>query len=112
MARVNAFEGVTVPEGWTSRYRPVRLLLRPPILQVMAQVPDGPPFRLKLGPVWHRMLRAEEPERTKPEWWRDSPQRLSRDYYKVELEGGARLWVCRIGAMGHEARWVLLGHLP
>ena len=112
MARVNAFEAVEVPEGWTPRPRPVRLLRRPPILQVMAQVPDGPPFRLRLGRIWHRVLRAEEAESLEPEWWRDRPDRLPRDYYPVELDSGARLWVCRAGPMGSEARWVLHGHLP
>ncbi len=112
MARVSAFETVPVPEGWAPRPRPVRLLRQPPILQVMAPVPDGPPFRLRLGRIWHRVLRAEEAERIEPEWWRDRPDRLARDYYRVELDSGARLWVCRAGPMGAEARWVLHGHLP
>ncbi|MEO3472757.1 DNA polymerase Y family protein [Roseomonas sp. CAU 1739] len=112
MARVNAFETIEVPQGWTPRPRPVRLLRRPPILQVMAQVPDGPPFRLRLGRTWHRVLRAEEAEPIEPEWWRDRPDRLPRDYYPVELDSGARLWVCRAGPMGPEARWVLHGYLP
>lgn len=112
MARISAFETAPVPDGWAPRPRPVRLLRRPPILQVMAQVPDGPPFRLLLRRTWHRVLRAEEAERIEPEWWRDSPGRLPRDYYRVELDSGARLWVCRAGPMGVEARWVLHGHLP
>ena len=112
MVRANPFEPVTVPEGWAPRPRPVRLLRRPPVIQVLAEVPDGPPFRLRLGRAWHRVLRAEGPERIEPEWWRDRPDRLPRDYYRVELESGARLWVCRAGPMGPEARWVLHGHLP
>ncbi len=112
MARVSAFDTVAVPKGWAPRPRPVRLLRQPPILQVLAQVPDGPPFRLRLGRAWHRVLRAEEAERIEPEWWRDRPDRLSRDYYRVELDTGVRLWVCRAGPMGPDARWVLHGHLP
>ena len=112
MARVSAFETVDAPEGWAPRPRPVRLLRRPPILQVLAQVPDGPPFRLQIGRAWQRVLRAEEAERIEPEWWRDRPDRLPRDYYRVELASGARLWVCRAGPVGPEARWVLHGHLP
>ncbi len=112
MARVDAFDPVEAADGWAPHPRPVRLLRRPPILQVMAEVPDGPPFRLRLGRSWQRVLRAEGPERIEPEWWRDRPDRPPRDYYRVELESGARLWVCRIGPMGPEARWVLHGHLP
>ncbi len=112
MARANPFEPVTVPAGWAPRPRPVRLLRRPPFVEVLAEVPDGPPFRLRLGRAWQRVLCAEGPERIEPEWWRDRPDRLPRDYYRVELESGARLWVCRAGPMGPEARWVLHGHLP
>ncbi|MBR0661430.1 Y-family DNA polymerase [Neoroseomonas oryzicola] len=112
MARADPFAPVAVPEGWAPRPRPVRLLRKPPALEVMAEVPDGPPFRLRLGRAWQRVLRAEGPERIEPEWWRDRPDRLPRDYYRVELESGARLWVCRAGPMGAEARWVLHGHLP
>lgn len=112
MARVDAFATVEVPPGWAPRPRPVRLLRRPVFLEVMAEVPDGPPFRLRLGRLWHRVLSAEGPERIEPEWWRDRPDRLSRDYYRIALDSGARLWVCRTGPMGPEARWVLHGHLP
>ncbi|WP_244458498.1 Y-family DNA polymerase [Roseomonas fluvialis] len=112
MARVNPFEPVEVPDPWVPRPRPVRLLRRPPALEVMAEVPDGPPFRLRLGRAWQRVVRAEGPERIEPEWWRDRPDRLPRDYYRVELESGVRLWVCRAGPMGPDARWVLHGHLP
>jgi protein ImuB len=112
MARADPFAPVAVPEGWAPRPRPVRLLRRPPIIEVMAEVPDGPPFRLRLRRAWQRVLRAEGPERVEPEWWRDRPDRLPRDYYRVELDCGARLWVCRAGPMGEGARWVLHGHLP
>lgn len=112
MARVNAFEPMEMPDHWAPRPRPVRLLRRPPALEVMAEVPDGPPFRLRLGRIWQRVLRAEGPERIEPEWWRDRPDRLPRDYYRVELDSGVRLWVCRAGPMGPQGRWVLHGHLP
>jgi protein ImuB len=32
-----------------------------------------------------------------------------RDYYRVELSSGARLWVCRAGEPGAEAPWWLHG---
>jgi protein ImuB len=52
--------------------------------------------------------------RIEPEWWRDPPDRLARDYYRVELDTGARLWVGRTGAgqPDQAARWFLHGYLP
>jgi protein ImuB len=34
----------------------------------------------------------------------------ARDYYRLEMASGARLWVCRIG-FGAEARWFVHGYL-
>lgn len=125
--RVSAFEETEVPEGWATRPRPVRLLRRPPYIGVMALLPDAPPSLLRIGREALRVIRAEGPERFEPEWWRDGiparqgsagrpdrPARKLRDYYRVELASGARLWVCRIGLTepGEAARWVLHGHLP
>ena len=77
----------------------------------MALLPDAPPSLLRIGRVGHRVTRAEGPERFEPEWWRDRPERRLRDYYRVELASGARLWVCRVGFAlpGEEARWFLHG---
>ena len=54
---------------------------------------------------------AEGPERVEPEWWRDCSDRPARDYWRVELASGARLWVCRVApaAPGEGERWVLHG---
>lgn len=127
VARIGAFDPVAVPEGWPGRApRPLRLLRRPVPLAAMAALPDDPPSLLRpLAPpgvlpgaphgsrqAW-RVLRAEGPERLAPEWWREArPDRPFRDYYRVELAGGARLWVCRAGfatAEGGPARWWLHG---
>ena len=80
----------------------------------MATVPDGPPARLRLGGTVHQVAWADGPERVEPEWWRDPPGRLGRDYYRVELASGARLWVGRTAALepGQPARWFLHGYLP
>lgn len=112
--RVDAFESVEPPEGWAARPRPVRLLRRPPYIRAVALLPDAPPSLLRIGRDAFRVVRAEGPERFEPEWWRDQPGRKLRDYYRVELASGARLWVCRIGLAeaGTEARWALHGHLP
>lgn len=114
MRRIGAFEEVEDFPGWAAKPRPVRLLRRPPFIGAMALLPDAPPSLLRIGRASHRVLRAEGPERLEPEWWRDRPDRRLRDYYRVELASGARLWVCRIGlvAPGEEARWALHGHLP
>ena len=112
--RVGAFDDVAVPEGWAARPRPVRLLQRPLYIGAMALLPDAPPSLLRIGRQAQRVVRAEGPERVEPEWWRDRPGRKLRDYYRVELASGARLWVCRVGLAepGEDPRWVLHGHLP
>jgi protein ImuB len=114
MRRANAFEEVDGFDGWPVRPRPVRLLRRPPFIGAMALLPDAPPSLLRIGREALRVVRAEGPERFEPEWWRDRPDRRLRDYYRVELASGARLWVCRIGLAepGEETRWALHGHLP
>jgi protein ImuB len=112
--RVAPFEEVAGSEAWPARPRPLRLLHRPPFIGAMALLPDAPPSLLRIGREAHRVVRAEGPERFEPEWWRDRADRKMRDYYRVELASGARLWVCRIGLVepGEEARWALHGHFP
>ena len=112
--RVAAFEQAETIEGWSARPRPVRLLRRPRFIGAMALLPDAPPSLLRIGRDALRVVRAEGPERFEPEWWRDRPDRRLRDYYRVELASGARLWVCRVGLAepGEEMRWALHGHLP
>jgi protein ImuB len=111
--RIGAFDPVALPEGWNAvaARRPLRLMRRPLALQVTAMLPDGPPFLLRMGRASWRVLRAEGPERIEPEWWRDRPDRRFRDYYRVEVAGGGRLWVCRSGAFGADEppRWWLHG---
>ncbi|TDH61878.1 DNA polymerase Y family protein [Dankookia rubra] len=110
--RVGPFESVLPPPGWPgSGPRPVRLLRRPVRLSAVALLPDAPPSLLRLGRASWRVLRAEGPERIAPEWWRDRPGRPFRDYYRVQLVTGARLWVCRSGIAvpGEETQWWLHG---
>ena len=119
--RTGPFESVVLPEGWPGRIRPPRLLRRPVPLQAVAPLPDGPPALLRAGRASWRVTRAEGPERIEPEWWREAlpakrdrlgqPDQRFRDYYRVELASGARLWVCRSGlAMPDEpVRWWLHG---
>lgn len=95
--------------------RPLRLLPRPEPVEVMAEVPEGPPLAFRWRRVRHRVARAEGPERIAPEWWRDEGARArARDYYRVEDSEGRRFWLFRAGLYGEEAergapRWFLHG---
>ncbi len=93
-----------LPTGgpWLAREpRPLRVWKKPLPAQALARIPDGPPVRLawRDGPA--PVLHAEGPERILPEWWRpeDEGFRL-RDFYRLTLADGRRLWVHREGAYG------------
>ncbi len=52
------------------------------------------------------------PERVGPRWWDPNrTDRLSRDYYRIEIEDGRRLWLCREGLVerGDEVSWFIYG---
>jgi protein ImuB len=53
--------------------RPLLLLAKPEPLQVLAEVPEGPPAHFTWRRVSHRVIKAEGPERIAPEWWRGLP---------------------------------------
>jgi len=58
------------PEQATNKPpRPVLLLARPELLDVLAEVPEGPPARFTWRRVTRRVVKAEGPERIEPEWW-------------------------------------------
>ena len=110
VTRVAPTARVEVPPAWPRAPRPVRLLRRPLEVGAMALLPDAPPSLLRIGRQAHRVRAAEGPERLAPEWWRERPDRPGRDYYRVELASGARLWVCRSG-FGAGARWFVHGRM-
>jgi protein ImuB len=92
---------------WPSRadeppLRPMRLLQQPEPIEVLAEVPDGPPAQFVWRRVTHRIARAEGPERIAMEWWRTNTLGLTRDYFRVEDEAGLRFWVYRDGLYGIE----------
>ncbi len=83
--------------------RPLRLFARPEPIEVLAEVPDGPPLRFRWRRVLYHVARAEGPERIAPEWWRpDDQTRLTRDYFRVEDGEGRRYWLFREGLYGRE----------
>jgi len=82
--------------------RPLRLFERPEEIQVIAQVPDGPPARFVWRRATHAVVRAEGPERIAMEWWRAGGTELTRDYFRVEDEAGLRFWVYRDGLYERE----------
>jgi len=94
--------------------RPIRLLDPPEPIDVIAEVPDGPPIRLRWRRVFHVVIQAEGPERIAPEWWRATGQTmpLTRDYYRIENENGLRFWIFREGLYARETdtpRWFMHG---
>jgi len=101
--------------GWPShRVRPVRLLDPPVPIEVSEIIPGKWPVRIRAGRQLYRIVRAEGPERLTPEWWREkSPAWAVRDYYRVEDESGARLWIFHeTPRAGNAERWYLHGQLP
>ncbi len=80
--------------------RPLRLLHRPELVRVIAEIPEGPPVRFTWRRVTHRVICAEGPERIAPEWWLLSRRlrcQRTRDYYRVETDKGQRFWIFREG---------------
>lgn len=82
--------------------RPLHLFDPPQPIEVIAEVPDGPPHRFRWRRALHEVRRFEGPERIASEWWRrrdgatDKPG-LTRDYYRVEDARGRRFWIFRHG---------------
>lgn len=91
--------------------RPMALLPCAEPIEVMAEVPEGPPRTFKWRRVAYKVARAEGPERIAPEWWHDEAAR-TRDYYRVEDEAGRRFWIYREGLYGRDLadpRWYMHG---
>lgn len=95
------------PEPGEPPLRPLTLFDPPQRVEVLAAVPDGPPKRFRWRGKDYLITHEEGPERIAPEWWRrydghGSNPGLSRDYYRVEAEGGHRFWLFRHGLYGRE----------
>lgn len=83
------------PAPWPDPRAPRPLLIFRPELVAAPEDDPTPPARFR----WRRrdlVTRvAAGPERIAPEWWLDDPGWRSgpRDYWRVEVEGGDRLWM-------------------
>ena len=96
--------------------RPFRLFDRPEPIDVMAEVPDGPPLLFTWRRVRRRVMRAAGPERIEPEWWAvaggGSRNEAVRDYYRIEDADGRRYWLYRAGLYGDPAAGAGNGDSP
>jgi protein ImuB len=91
--------------------RPLRMLAAPELIEVVAEIPEGPPRRFRWRRVLYQVARAEGPERIAPEWWRTERDR-TRDYYRVEDSDGRRFWLYRDGLYDRDTempRWYIQG---
>ncbi len=91
------------PEPGEPPLRPLHLFDPPQRIEVIAEVPDGPPRRFR----WHRQMREvvryEGPERIAAEWWKRRDMKgLTRDYFRIEDRDGRRYWLFRHGLYGAE----------
>lgn len=111
--------------------RPIHLFDPPQPVEVLAEVPDGPPRRFRWRRALHEVTRFEGPERIAGEWWRVAVERLpdpdpsvvrrpqgddgdplpvpaprrpllTRDYFRVEDARGRRFWLFRHGLYERE----------
>jgi protein ImuB len=102
--------------------RPLFMLSAPEPIEVIAEIPEGAPYRFRWRRVRHEITAAYGPERISPEWWAgltgDTPahhNRQTRDYYRLEDTQGHRFWVYRDGLYERETtqpRWFMHGVFP
>lgn len=92
--------------------RPIILFDRPERIETTAQIPDGAPIRFRWRKVFYDVEKSEGPERIACEWWRDGRAAKTRDYFRVEAEGGYHFWVFRHGLYKRETNmpnWYMHG---
>ncbi|WP_227711306.1 Y-family DNA polymerase [Novosphingobium ovatum] len=92
--------------------RPLFLFDPPQPVEVIAEVPDGPPQRFRWRRQLHEVRLFEGPERIAAPWWLhgDAPG-LTRDYYRIEDKAGRRYWIFRHGLYEEkpDPRWYIHG---
>ncbi len=100
------------PDPGEPPLRPFYLFDPPQVIEVIAEVPDGPPHRFRWRRATHAIRRYEGPERIASEWWRRRDNGgLTRDYYRVEDDRGRRYWLFRHGLYDEkpDPRWYIHG---
>jgi len=91
----------------TTSVRPSLLFHIPTYVEVIAALPDSPPSMIKWRGNHYRIVSGIGPERIAPEWWGEDPELMkTRDYFKVQLQSGAWLWVFR---EAETQRWFIHG---
>jgi protein ImuB len=115
---------LAAPEGrtWSDELpRPSRLIEPPEPIDVTAMLPDHPPAMFVWRRRRYRVTQADGPERLHGEWWRDAGHEAQlpyavRDYFQVEVEGGGRYWLFRLGDGERPStgpmRWFIHGAFP
>lgn len=84
--------------------RPLCLKREPIAVDVLAVVPEGPPYRFHWNGREHRIAQSWGPERITTGWWR--ARSIGRDYFRVQTEDGQRFWLFREISTG---AWFLHG---
>ncbi len=104
-------------EGWggaanETTLRPLSILRSAEPVDVVAEVPEGPPRVFSWRKMTYRVARSQGPERVAPEWWQSTELTggggRTRDYFQVEDEEGRRFWLYRDGLYERETtspRW-------
>lgn len=86
--------------------RPLTMLERAEPVEVLAEVPDGPPKRFRWRKVTYHIVKTLGPERIAPEWWRSADlagsTNRTRDYFQAEDRNGRRFWLFRNGLYERE----------
>lgn len=102
-----------LPAAGEPPWRPLNLFDPPQKIDVVAEVPDGPPQRFRWNGELHAVRRTEGPERIAAEWWKRKDNKgLTRDYYRIEDDAGRRFWIFCHGLFGIEQTnpsWYLHG---
>lgn len=87
--------------------RPTRMFTPAIKAQTIALTPDGPVMRLRWQGQDRAIVASVGPERIGPEWW--LLREPTRDYFRVQDEGGRWLWVYRELDADEGVKWFVQG---
>ena len=73
--------------------RPLSLVQPPSPIEILEHDSKGMPSCIRMNQLTYKIARSWGPERIETGWWRGPSQR--RDYYRVETQDGAWLWLFR-----------------